>query len=100
MADLIDRAALLADIDELHEHCGHCDGYGYISKDKTMQKLKAAPAVDAVPVVRCKDCNRNEKNGGDCNRTLTITERDYVLELNVSKYITLDYCSYGERKET
>lgn len=50
MADLIDRAALLADIDELHEHCGHCDGYGYISKDKAMQKVKAAPAVDAVEV--------------------------------------------------
>lgn len=51
MADLIDRAALLADIDELHEHCGHCDGYGYISKDKAMEKVKAAPAVDAKPVV-------------------------------------------------
>jgi hypothetical protein len=54
--DLISRAAIIADLDELHNHCGHCDGYGYISKDKAMQKVKAAPAVDAVEVVRCKDC--------------------------------------------
>ena len=50
MADLIDRAALLEQLDNLHNHCGHCDGYGYISKDKTMQKVKTAPAVDAVEV--------------------------------------------------
>lgn len=50
MADLIDRAALLEQLDDLHNHCGHCDGYGYISKDKAMQKVKAAPAVDAVEV--------------------------------------------------
>ena len=99
MVDLIDRAALLERIDAkffASDPKGE-EQLGYLNS-RTL--VRTAPAVDAVEVVRCKDCNRNEKNGGDCNRTLTITERDYVLELNVSKYITLDYCSYGERKET
>ena len=49
-------------------------------------------------IILCTGCKRNEKNGGDCNRTLPITSRDHVLELNVTEYITLDFCSYGERK--
>ena len=52
-----------------------------------------------VEVVRCKDCNHSSMNGGDCERTITITKRDHVLELNVSDYIKLEFCSYGERKD-
>lgn len=41
-----------------------------------------APTVDAVPVVRCKDCKY--WHNGDC----------YRLELSSSH----DFCSYGEKK--
>lgn len=41
------------------------------------------PEVDAVPVVRCKDCKNWEH--GDC----------YRLELSRPD----DFCSYGKRKE-
>ena len=100
MADLIDRAALLVDIEEAVIISGRLGETNAEMRgaNKVTHRIKVAKAVDAVEVVRCKDCKRNEKNGGDCNRTLTITERDYVLELNVSKYITLDFCSYGERR--
>ena len=57
------------------------------------------PAADVVEVVRCKECIFAEANGGDCNSTLPITYRNYVCEINETKYITLDFCSYGERRE-
>ena len=50
-------------------------------------------------VVRCQDCKRNNMNGGDCNRIITMYHYDLVLELNVAEYIKLEHCSYGERKD-
>ena len=44
--------------------------------------IEAAPTVDAVPVVRCRDC-RNFKT--------------YNCRMVASGYD--DFCSYGERKE-
>lgn len=54
---------------------------------------------DVVEVVRCKDCKHNPQNGGECDRSITHTGRDYVCEVNTYRYIGIDYCSYGERKE-
>ena len=71
---------------------------GVIHMVVPISEIDKLPTVDAVPVVRCKDCKHSEKNGGDCNSTLAITSRDYVLEQNVTKYITLEHCSYGERR--
>ena len=55
------------------------------------------PTVDAVPVVRCKDCMHylivDEFEGG----------KRYMCKVNHFSYINSDgdmhYCSYGERKE-
>jgi len=44
--------------------------------------IERAPTVDAVEVVRCKDCKH--WHGGDCYR-IEITRPD-------------DFCSYGERR--
>lgn len=50
------------------------------------------PTVDAVPVVRCKDCRHKveDKIYGNvfCNRMIAA----YRVKLN-------DFCSYGERKD-
>lgn len=43
------------------------------------------PTIDAVPVVRCKDC-RKLRGNGTCN----------VIEMICNPN---DFCSYGERKE-
>ena len=58
--------------------------------------LREAPTVDAVPVVRCRDCKYYkpqkksahwENRANYCNRVVTIkTQPD-------------DFCSYGKRKE-
>src|SRR5574344_52923 len=59
--------------------------------------LREAPTVDAVPVVRCKDCKHYrpqkksahwENRANYCNRIVTIKTRPY------------DFCSYGERKDS
>ena len=44
--------------------------------------LREAPTVDAVPVVRCKDCRKF---------------KTYGCRMVASGYD--DFCSYGERKE-
>ena len=79
MADLIDRKELR---DALYE-----------ADAVTMQGVKIInqfPAVDAVEVVRCRDCKRWEPH---CNGKAGICEkRKGVARAN-------DFCSYGERKE-
>ena len=45
-----------------------------------------APTVDAVPVVRCKDCNEYQDNFHWC-------------KLHDVEMQPLDFCSYGERKD-
>ena len=73
----------LGDLDafkmEDFRHCLDCDSI--------IQVIKYAPTIDAVPVVRCKDC----KFQGD--------EDDCPL-LSLSAYTEPDdFCSYGERKD-
>lgn len=53
MADLIDRAAL----EKALEQINICIA---VDKTKMFRLIKNAPAVDAVEVVRCKDCKHVE----------------------------------------
>lgn len=59
------------------------------SAHSKIQKLIAdTPTVDAVPVVRCKDCKK--LGTGECPM-----EQDYPWISTDSD----DFCSYGERRE-
>ena len=53
-----------------------------------------APTVDAVEVVRCKDCKHHEEllNNNDGNVLCWVHDIDVIVDGN-------GYCSYGERKE-
>ncbi len=57
-----------------------------------IQRLNEQPTVDAVPVVRCKDC---------FNIGLSVTEiKNAVWCRKFLAYMPRDgFCSYGERKE-
>ena len=80
MAELIDRAALLAEYDRVH--VGAPGGARAL--------IANAPTVDAAPVVRCKDCKRAR----ECK------EKHEVFCDLIAAYMGLnDYCSYGERKD-
>lgn len=57
MADLIYRDALLADIAESVVFSGRTSRNAEIrGANKIIDRIKAAPTVDAVEVVRCRDC--------------------------------------------
>ena len=94
--DLISRSALLEELskgtiitDDMYSE-GIMAGVDYAIK-----KIEAAPAVDAVEVVRCKDC----KCGKYPDSTKLVGK--YV---NCALYDPMplmrsdDFCSYGERR--
>ena len=98
MARLIDADALM-DVIRQHEYRlatkqGSID-YGMFTLG-IQQAVDEQPTVDAVPVVRCRDCKHYkpqkksahwENRANYCNRVITI------------KVQPDDFCSYGERKE-
>lgn len=71
------------------------DWYSPDVRDAVRNALRYVPTVDAVEVVRCKDCryylNSNEKCGLVDTR-LRFYETDKVWAED-------SFCSYGERKE-
>jgi hypothetical protein len=81
---LIDANALAKEIDYEYDL-----GYGEILTDprRFAEMVEDAPTVDAVEVVRCKDCKRYSQSGL-CNLYCNIS-----LPMNPD-----DFCSYGERR--
>ena len=75
---LINREALLSYAD-LRASCGE----HYTAEDVIMM-IKTAPTVDAVPVVRCREC----KHLGFCGDATNLEVMGFY-----------GYCSRGERKE-
>lgn len=107
MTKYIDREALMADIEEAVVFSGR-PGIQFAEingANKIIDRIKVAPTVDAVEVVRCKNCKQFmgytkeykqcvEGADGDCRiRLLHSGEKQFIA----CKYS--DFCSYGERKE-
>lgn len=68
------------------------DGILYVPLREVYKSIKDAPTLDAVPVVRCKDCIGKAhwyKNDYGC--TICGMSGLFVVE-------DRDFCSYGERK--
>ena len=64
----------------------------YLLFDHTLEDIDAQPTIDAVEVVRCKDCKHyvpvlDTEGGGECT--------DVRYELFTTPE---DYCAWGERK--
>ena len=92
---LIEREELLADIEILYqEHYAK-------SYDKTIhdifnavrRRIRRCPTVDAVEVVRCKDCRHYHADTLSCDFT------PYSQYYERPNWYEEDYCSYGERKD-
>lgn len=58
--------------------------------------LVDAPTIDAVPVVRCKDCKGSEVFQNDSSGVMARYCKAFTLKRMVADD---DYCSYGERKD-
>ena len=52
------------------------------------ERIKALPAADVVPVVRCKDC---EDAQNECDGMIICRVYKHIMWLH-------DFCSYGKRK--
>lgn len=101
----------LIDVDKLRESISKTTWY-HIFKGKLIQGangetdiplykasdiysvLDAAPTVDAVPVVRCEDCENRKKTEIDWG--ICLDSADAYHE-PMRRYD--DFCSYGERKD-
>ena len=69
------------------------DGYAEspIDFESYTKMVQTAPTIDAVSVVRCKECKWAKANG----------TYQWCGRLDSTARITADdYCSYGERKES
>ena len=101
MSDLISRQAA---IDALEREKTYCTAYkeGYTKTDvfqkynmgltDGIKALNKLPPVDAVPVVRCKDCRFYRFYDG------TFGKGWMCFENNTARHGD-DYCSRGERKD-
>ncbi len=55
--------------------------------------LDQLPKVDAVEVVRCKDCKHYNEDALDCNLLPWVDSSEH------ENWYADDFCSYGERKD-
>ena len=60
------------------------------AKENCLAEIEAAQTVDAVPVVRCRECKYHEDT--------SVTEYEHCFLLSKTVRYN-DFCSYGERKE-
>ena len=76
-----------------------CLGYRAVASSV---EIKAAPTVDAVEVVRCKDCKHSKlpavltQKYGEPG---TLTCHNWHSPCNKRNINQDDFCSYGERKD-
>lgn len=88
--DLISRSALLEALRT--EEGAAIFGNSLVRFVKAKTLIEKIPAVDAVEVVRCKDCNHWKKDVPGCT--------DFVGRCGLANYMigATGYCVYAERK--
>lgn len=78
------------------------EGCRYMQK-RALRILHAYKTIDAVPVVRCKDCKRcvHFENELICNHALPTKSLAQYLQMGTNIMAIVqpnDFCSYGERR--
>ena len=77
------------------------DCHGYSGNKKAIYReailavrsiLHSAKTIDAVPVVRCRECKYRFKNNGHSKAGCPIVDANVWMDDD-------DFCSHGERKE-
>lgn len=74
------------------QSCEPCDCY-------IREKLLAVPTIDAVPVVRCRECKHWKPSGSKAGNSFS--DMEYIGGCEFTNYYRSesDFCSHGERKE-
>ena len=72
----------------------------FAAHSKIQRIIADTPTIDAVPVVRCRDCQRWKPSGSKAGKSFS--DMEYIGGCEFSKYCRResDFCSYGEPKET
>ena len=66
---------------------------GFKTRQDIEEWLNSAPTIDAVPVVRCRECKHWKKDVEGCTEFVgRCAYANYMIGAN-------GYCLYGERKE-
>lgn len=99
MADLIDREKLLEVIDDFYPTTVSCYATAVEARaaryrhNMFIDAIKNAPTVDAVPIVRCKDCMFYNTSGHPDGLGWCETSRIYNIVRDDF------YCGDGEKRE-
>lgn len=87
----------LIDADAVKElFCSRCSGYGDCANEgfkrfcSAKSAIEISPTIDAVPVVRCKDCLHY--------RPMVAFDGEGMCDVFDWKSEPMDYCSFAERK--
>lgn len=67
--------------------------------EEVLQVIAEAPTVDAVEVVRCRDCKYWKPSGNKAGNS--VSDMEYIGGCKFTNYCRResDFCSYGERKD-
>ena len=96
MARLIDADAVLAELDKFANPMPNKSGYDFLCGIATaITEIEDSPTVDAVEVVRCRDCKHWDSETWFCDNHSTF--RHHGLDWNM--FSEDDFCSYGERND-
>lgn len=89
--DIREKASIkkrLIDANELIKEANVDGVYGYVDA----KQIADAPTVDAVEVVRCRECRYRFKNNNHSKNGCPIIDANIWMDDD-------DFCSHGERKE-
>ena len=75
----------------IHENVSALYEDAVCAKEDCLTEVYAAPTVDAVPVVRCRECKHCDPENYHCDHPMGTAA---PLRRKPD-----DFCSYGERKE-
>ena len=92
---LIDADVAKKAVHEEFDECLVWDESGEYTSNVIEKILEALPTVDAVPVIRCKDCKFSMSGIDKYN------ERYILCQLHERSYGVIDdgFCNWAERKE-
>ena len=96
---LIDGDVAVENIEEWLNSVGTAlIGNGLSYTGELMGCIEDAPTVDAVPVVRCRECKHWKPSGSKAGNSFS--DMEYIGGCEFTKYCRResDFCSYGERK--
>ena len=94
----------LGDVDKLLYHKRKVMFFGLVPDDECwgfavpVEEIDKAPTIDAVPVVRCKNCKHFNLQTHECENESLSTDHEGGASYSLNFYDD-DFCSYGEWRE-